>query len=293
MKILLLGNGGQLGWELHRALLPLGSITALDFPEIDLSQPDTWRPVLREFSPAVIINATAYTAVDKAEGEPELAMAVNGRAPGQLAEAARDSGAAFIHYSTDYIFDGTKGSLYVETDVPNPLSEYGRSKLAGEQAVAQVGGAYLIFRPAWVYSLRRDSFVTKVLQWSRQQKTLRVVDDQVSNPTWARALAEITAQLLAQAAGSQDCLGWVNERHGIYHLAGCGAASRYEWAKAILRCDPHLEEQLVEEVLPVATSDFPTPARRPLVSALDTRLFEDVFGLQLPHWELALQLAMR
>ena len=290
LRLLLLGKLGQLGWELRRALAPLGSVTALDVPEIDLTRPEGFLPAAREARPQVIVNATAYTAVDRAESEAGLAHLINGTAPGLLAELARDIGAALIHYSTDYVFDGGKGVPYVEDDAPEPLGVYGASKLAGEQAIAQVGGAYLTLRTSWVYSLRRDSFVTKVLQWARQQRTLHVVTDQTANPTWARMLAEVTAQLLAQAGA--DPTGWLRERGGLYHLAGDGHASRFEWARAVLALDPHRGEQVVETLLPALTADFPTPAKRPLFSALDCARFTAVFGLRLPPWEEALRLAM-
>jgi dTDP-4-dehydrorhamnose reductase len=167
---------------------------------------------------------------------------------------------------------------------------YGRSKLAGEQAIERVGGAYIILRTSWVYTTRRDSFVTKVLGWSRQQPTLRMVTDQVSNPTWARMLAEVTAQTLAK--GGENVVDWLAERSGIYHLAGSGWASRMEWGQAILRYDPRPQEQVVREILPAATSDFPTPAQRPLFSALDCERFTQTFGLRLPDWDTALRLAM-
>lgn len=290
MRILLIGKFGQLGWELHRALAPLGEIAATDYPEIDLARPDDIRKLVRETGPQVIVNATAYTAVDRAEDEKDQAMAINGEAPGLLAEEARRSGIVLIHYSTDYVFDGSKGSDYVEMDVPNPLNVYGRSKLAGERAVQQVGGQYLILRTSWVYSMRRDSFVTKVLEWARKQNTLRVVDDQVSNPTWCRMLAEVTAHLLAKA--EDHPVGWLADHSGLYHLAGSGRASRYHWAQAILACDPRRQEQVVEEIVPAKTSEFPTPARRPTHSALNCERFSDVFGLSLPDWRDALKLAM-
>jgi dTDP-4-dehydrorhamnose reductase len=290
MHLLLLGKNGQLGWELRRTLPPLGRLTALDYPEIDLVHPQSVCQAIEELRPDVVINATAYTAVDRAESEAEIAMAVNAAAPGQIAAACAAAGAALVHYSTDYVFDGTLGRAYVESDAPNPLNVYGQSKLAGEQNIETCGGAYLILRTSWVYSLRRDSFVTKVLQWSRQQPTLRVVADQVGSPTWARMLAEITAHVLA--AGQREIGAWLHARRGVYHLAGSGAASRLEWAQAILRLDPHREEQICQAVLPALTSDFPTPAQRPLYSALDCARFEGVFGLRLPDWEAALALAM-
>jgi len=289
MRILLLGKYGQLGWELQRALLPLGDVLALDYPEIDLAK-DDFIGTVRSYRPQVIVNATAYTAVDRAESEAETATAINARAPGILAEEAARLSAALIHYSTDYVFDGAKGSDYIETDAPNPLGVYGRSKLGGELAIQQVGGAYLILRTSWVYSTRRDSFVTKVLQWARQQTVLRVVADQVGNPTWARLLAEASAQTLAKAGA--DAAAWLGERSGVYHLAGSGRASRLEWAEAILQLDPRKEEQRVKEIQPARSVDFPTPAARPLHSALNCDKFARTFGLQLPDWREALKLAL-
>ena len=231
-KILLLGNTGQVGWELNRTLLTLGELTALDFPQIDMADPDNIRNIVRQSQPDIIVNATAYTNVDKAESEPELAMAINGIGPGVLAEEAKRLGAALIHYSTDYVFDGTKGEPYTEEDEPNPINVYGKTKLAGEQAIEGIGGATLIFRTSWVYSLRRPCFVTKVLQWARENETLRIVDDQISSPTWARTLAEATAQIVAQGRG--DPVEYIREKRGLYHLAGGGSCSRYEWAREIL-----------------------------------------------------------
>lgn len=286
MKILLLGKNGQLGWELRRCLPLLGEVTALDYPEIDLAAPDAIRGLVREVAPEVLVNAAAYTAVDQAENQWDLAYAINGAAPGVLAEEARRLDALLIHYSTDYVFNGAKGQPYCESDAPDPLNAYGRSKLRGEQAVQDAGGAYIVLRTAWLYSLRGDSFVNKVLQWARQGETLRVVQDQVSNPTWARMLAEATALLLAQ--GSRP----IREHAGLYHLAGSGYASRLDWAREILTLDPRAGEQSVKQVMPALTGDFPTPARRPLFSALDCSLFEQTFGISLPPWQAALRLAM-
>lgn len=290
MRILLLGGNGQLGWELRRTLAPLGEVIALDTPEFDLSEEDQVRQRVRQTQPQFIVNAAAYTAVDQAESEPDLATKVNAHAPGILAEEAKSIGAALVHYSTDYVFDGTKGSPYQESDTPNPLNVYGRSKLEGERAIQQVGGTYLVLRTSWVYSLRRNSFVTKILQWARERTILRVVEDQISNPTWARMLAEVTAQVLAVA--NVQGIEWLGERCGLYHLAGDGYASRLEWAQAVLRYDPQKAEQKVKEVLPARTDEFPTPAQRPLYSALDCTRFYQTFGLCLPPWEEALKMAM-
>ena len=291
MKITLLGKNGQLGWELQRTLAPLGEVVTLDYPEIDLVQTDQTCQMIRESQPDVIVNSTAYTAVDRAESEVELAMTINGLAPGKLAETAAELEAVFIHYSTDYVFDGKKGSAYIESDAPNPLNVYGSSKLAGEQAITRAGGVYLILRTSWVYSLRCDNFVTKVLSWARQNRTLRVVNDQIGNPTWARMLAEITAQLLSK--GGKQPLDWFAERRGLYHLAGEGFTSRLGWAKAILQLDPHPEEHLYREIFPSLTREFPNPAQRPLFSALNCDQFYSIFDLRLPQWEDSLELAIQ
>jgi dTDP-4-dehydrorhamnose reductase len=289
-RILLLGKNGQVGWELERTLAPLGAVKAVDLPEVDLADAGGVRRLVRETRPEIIVNAAAYTAVDRAESEPELAMAVNGIAPGVLAEEAKALGAFLVHFSTDYVFDGEKRELYVETDSPNPLNVYGATKLAGDEAIRDVGGAYLILRTSWVYSMRGDGFVTKVLRWAREEEVLRVVEDQVGSPTWARMLAEVTAQALARNNG--DSCDRLETRKGLYHLGGDGAASRYEWAQAILECDPHPEEQKSSGLLPSWTDEFPTPAKRPAFSALDCRRFAAAFNLSLPPWRESLWMAL-
>ncbi len=291
MKVLLLGKTGQLGWELQPTLQPLGEVIALDYPEINMADAASIRKTIQLHRPNIIINATAYTAVDKAEGEPELAYAINAAGPGILAEESRQLNALLIHFSTDYVFDGTKNEPYVETDTPNPLNIYGKSKLAGEQAIQSIGGAYLILRTAWVYSTRRDSFLGKVLQWARQNETLKIVSDQVSNPTWARMLAEVTTLLIARAG--PDPAIYFRKNYGVYHLAGSGYVSRFEWAQHILKNDAQQSEQTIHTLEPALTENFPSPAQRPLFSALDCALFEKTFGLRLPEWQDALQLAMR
>jgi dTDP-4-dehydrorhamnose reductase len=290
MNILLFGKNGQVGWELQRTLAPLGEVTSLDYPEVNFADPEGLGRVVEEARPDVIVNAAAYTAVDKAENEPELARAINAAAPGLLAAVARARQAAIIHYSTEYVFDGRKGQPYTESDTPNPLNLYGLSKLEGERAVQEVGGAHLVLRTSWVYSTRVGGFVNKVLGWSRQQKTMRVVEDQVGNPTWCRMLAEATAHLLAMSR--RDPYGWIGEHAGLYHLAGSGHASRLEWAEAILNYDPARGEQAVEKIEPAFTKEFPSPAERPLYSPLNCDLFKQTFGYSLPNWKKALQLAM-
>jgi dTDP-4-dehydrorhamnose reductase len=290
MKILLFGKNGQVGWELQRTLATLGDLVALDYPEVNFGEPESLRLLVRDAKPNLIVNAAAYTAVDKAEKEVELAFAVNGKAPGVLAEEAKALNVAFIHYSTEYVFDGSKGEPYIESDPANPLSVYGKSKLEGERSVRAVGGAAIVIRTSWVYSTRQGGFVNKVLLWSRQQQSLRIVDDQVGNPTWARLLAEATAQLAV--ISRKDPFGFVKEYSGLYHLAGNGYATRLEWAEAILSYDPARSEQVVEEVQPALTSEFPTPAQRPLFSPLNCELFYQTFGINLPHWREALKLAL-
>lgn len=296
IRILLLGKNGQLGWELCRALAPLGAIIALDYPEIDFIKGETLSRIIQETVPQVIVNAAAYTAVDRAEQEPEIAFAVNTQAVRLLAQLAVHHNAAFIHYSTDYVFNGNKGQVYTELDQPDPINIYGKSKLGGEVAIQETGGAYLIFRTSWVYSMRGGyspsgaSFVNKVLQLTRQQPVLRVVTDQIGNPTWARMLAEATAQILAMSG--KDVYGWIRERSGLYHLAGDGYASRMEWAKAILKYNHNPEESIVQEVQPALTAEFLTPASRPLYTALNCDHFTETFGLRLPYWEKALRMAM-
>ena len=289
-RILLLGKNGQLGWELQRTLAPFGEMTAIDREEVDLSQPGQLREVVAGACPGVIVNASAYTDVDGAESRPQLAISINRDAPAILAEESRRFNIPLIHYSTDFVFDGSLGRAYTEADAPNPLNLYGKSKLEGEQAIQSVGGLHLIFRTSWVYSLRGNGFVSKVLRWAREKEALRVVDDQVGSPTWARMLAEMTSLVLMQAqARGPD---WLAEHSGIYHLAGSGAASRLEWAQAILALDANPDEQRCKGILPAKTADFPAPAQRPAYSVLNCEKFERTFGLTIPHWRENLRLAM-
>jgi dTDP-4-dehydrorhamnose reductase len=290
MKIVLLGKNGQLGWEFQRTLPILGEVISLDRAELDLCDLGAVQNILNELKPDLIVNASAYTDVDLAEKENDRNMKINAVAPGLMAEMASKLRAVLIHYSTDYVFDGRKNALYTERDKTHPLNMYGKSKLAGEENIKQAGDAYLILRTSWVYSLRGNTFVNKVLRWSRQNKTLKIVSDQVSSPTWARTLAEITNVVLAQ--NKTDLYENIRERHGIYHVAGSGYTSRYEWAKQILANDPEPSEQTLQTLEPALSEDFPTPAVRPLFSALDCTRFEKTFGLQLPAWEQTLKLAM-
>jgi dTDP-4-dehydrorhamnose reductase len=290
MKILLFGKTGQLGWEAQRTLAPLGEVHAYGPDELDLTQKDTLAKTIRELKPGIIVNASAYTAVDRAESEPELARAVNAIAPGVMAEEARTLNIPLIHISTDYVFDGEKNTPYTEDDGTNPLNVYGRSKLEGEQAIGQVGGAYVILRTSWVYSMRGDNFVTKVLSWSRKQETIKVVTDQVGSPTWARVLAEAIAGIITRSFPHP--YDFFMERRGVYHLAGTGSVSRFDLAKTILRLEPNRDQQITRRLEPALTADFPTLALRPLVTALGCVKFEQVFDLRMPGWEESLNLAL-
>ena len=290
MRVLLLGKQGKLGWELHRCLFSLVELQTVDYPRVNLSNESEVRDLIRTNRPHLIINAAAYTAVDRAESEQELAYSINTIAPGVLAEEAQALKAGVIHYSTDYVFDGKKDVPYTETDLPNPLNVYGRSKLLGERAIQSKINTYLILRTAWVYSLRRDSFVTKVLQWARQSETLKIVDDQISNPTWARILAECTVHVLVK--GISDPVGYIAEHSGLYHIAGDGFASRYEWACEILRLASKKNASLVYDIEPTLSSEFPSPAQRPSFSALDSSLFAKIFGIRCGRWQKLLELAM-
>jgi dTDP-4-dehydrorhamnose reductase len=289
-KILLFARNGQLGFELQRTLAPLGDVIALDFPEVDFTKPAALSALVKELRPDFLVNPAAYTAVDKAESDPETAFLVNRDAVKALAESAAALKIPFIHYSTDYVYDGTKGSAYVETDKTNPLNVYGQSKLEGDQAVLEAGAPAIILRTSWVYSMRKGGFVTKVLQWAREQEVLRVVDDQISSPTSARMLAEATALLLAKI--SEHPLEWLLERAGIYHCTGGGFCSRYEWAEKIIELDPGKEEQKVKKLERAKSNEFPVPADRPLVSVLNNGKLEQTFGLRQPDWQKGLQLTM-
>lgn len=285
--ILILGKNGQVGCELQRTLAPIGSILALDFPEIDFAEPDGLRRVAVEKKPDVIVNAAAYTAVDKAESEPDRAMRINGIAPGILAETAKKTGALMIHYSTDYVYDGTKKAPYVETDSPHPLSAYGRTKLEGDQAVQSSEADHLIFRLCWVYGARGQNFMLTIQRLARERDKLRVVRDQIGCPTWSRMIAEATAQSLRRALDADDRTAF----NGVYHLAAFGAASWHEFASRIVEWMPETERKC-KIVEAISTSEYPTSAQRPANSVLNCDKLHKAFGLQLPHWEESLRLVL-
>lgn len=290
MKILLFGKTGQLGWELERTLSALGTVQALGQNELDLQDQAALKQAIFTAKPDAIVNASAYTAVDRAEQEKEIAMRVNAEAPGVMAQVAKEIRAVFVHYSTDYVFDGSQRTPYTESDRVNPLNVYGQSKLSGEQAAAEARGAHVILRTSWVYSLRGDGFVSKVLRWARNQEILKIVSDQVGSPTWARALAETTALMLA--GGAPNLYDYFSEHSGVYHLGGLGSVSRLDFAQEILRLDPHKKEQICQRLEPALTADFPTPAVRPLTTTLNCSRFSATFGVNLPAWQDALKLAI-
>lgn len=287
-KILVIGKNGQVGWELCRTVATLGSMVAMDLPEIDLASPDSIRSTVRAVNPTIVINAAAYTAVDKAESEPDRAMTINGVAPGVLAEEAKRIGAALIHYSTDYVYDGTKHEPYVETDPTAPPNVYGRTKLAGDRAIEAVGVPHLILRTSWIYGWRGQNFLLTMLRLARERGELKVVDDQYGAPTWARYIAEGTAQIVAQGRG--DPVGFIDSVSGVYHLTCSGGTTWFGFMKAILEADPRRHEHMVKKMVPIATAEYPTPACRPAWSVLSSVRSREVFGIQLPDWRQPLQL---
>jgi dTDP-4-dehydrorhamnose reductase len=284
MKILLFGKNGQVGWELRRTLAPLAQVTAVDYPEVNFTVPAMLRALVVATNPSVVVNAAAYTAVDKAETETELCQQVNAVAPGVLAEEAKKIGALMVHYSTDYIFDGTKTSHYIETDTPNPLGVYGRSKLEGDRAVKTSGADHLIFRLCWVYGARGQNFMLTMQRLAREREKLRIVDDQFGCPTWSRMIAEATALALKQVLAGADRSAF----NGEYHLAASGYTSWCGFASSIIQMMPEAERKC-REVERITTSEYPTPAKRPAFSALDCGKLQKTFGLRLPNWETSLR----
>lgn len=286
MRVLLTGRNGQVGWELQRALAPIGEVIATGRRELDLASADSIASAVRHARPDVIVNAAAYTAVDGAESELEFAMAVNGVAPGVLAEEARRLGAFIVHYSTDYVFNGTKNGPYVEGDATDPLNAYGRSKLAGEQAVQAASAGHYIFRTSWVYSARGSNFVRTILRLARERSELKIVDDQIGAPTWARTIADLTAQALAYGSAGIERL---RERAGLYHLTAAGAVSWFDFAHAILETAQSAFPAMSNpRLVPIASGGYPSPARRPSNSVLDCSRFSAVFGVKPPSWRAPL-----
>ncbi|WP_434715336.1 dTDP-4-dehydrorhamnose reductase [Paraburkholderia sp. A3RO-2L] len=287
--ILLTGINGQVGFELARSLQGLGKVVALDRGGLDLADLDQVRRVVRELKPNLIVNPAAYTAVDKAETEIEAAMRLNAEAPAVLAEEAEKLGAGLVHYSTDYVFDGSKDGVYVETDPTNPQNVYGQSKLAGEQAIAASGCRHLIFRTSWVYGARGKNFLLTMLRLGAERDELSVVADQVGAPTWANTIAALTANVLAQATAASDADEWWNRHSGIYHLTASGATSWHGFAEAIFS---HAGLPKMPKVIPIPASAYPTPAKRPDNSRMSNDKLEASFGVRAPDWRVALKLCI-
>ena len=285
MKILLFGKGGQVGWELQRSLAPLGELVALDFDSAELCgdfrQPQGLAQTIQRVRPDVIVNAAAHTAVDKAESEPDLARTINALAPAVLAEEARKLGAWLVHYSTDYVFDGSGSRPWVEGDAPQPLNVYGRTKLEGEQMIAQSCERHLIFRTSWVYGARGGNFAKTMLRLAQERERLTVIDDQFGAPTGADLLADVTAHAVRQVLRRR-------EDAGVYHLVASGETSWHGYAKLVIDSAQRLQSAIkikATSIDPVPSSEFPTPARRPHNSRLDTTRVQATFGLRLPPWQ--------
>jgi len=272
-RILITGKQGQVGWELQRTLASLGTIFAYDRSNLDLQNPIQICKTIREIQPHIIVNAAAYTAVDKAETDPEMANAVNATAPGILAEEAKKCGAILVHYSTDYVFDGTSPQPYTEADKTNPLNVYGKTKLEGEKAIQQISGKHLIFRTSWVYGARGKNFLLTMLKLGKERELLKIVNDQAGAPTWSRMIAEVTANILIDPKDS-----W-----GIYHLTSSGQTTWFEFAKKIFA-----KSQMGVTIQPISTSEYPLPAIRPKYSVLSNEKLKKTFQICLPDWEESL-----
>ena len=301
-KILLIGKNGQIGDDLRRILPRLGDVVATDREQLDLSRGADIRKLIRKLHPTLIVNAAAYTAVDQAEKEEALARTINSEAPAIMAEEAKKISAALVHYSTDYVFDGTKNFPYEENDPPNPISVYGKTKLAGEQAIRDSGVNHLIFRTAWVYSTRGKNFLLTILGLATQREELRIVQDQIGAPTWSREIASATDKALEQIYKRTDGMAAWSERGGTYHMTAGGKTNWHEFTEAIFeeavqmrnpavwfRAATSGKELLTRRVIPIANSKYPSPARRPAYSVLSNSKFNRVFGIQLPDWRKQLK----
>jgi dTDP-4-dehydrorhamnose reductase len=288
MKILVTGKNGQVGFELQRALAPLGEVVAVDYMECDLANADAIRGLVRRVAPDVIVNPAAYTAVDKAESDQATAFAVNTEAPRVLGEEAARLGALVVHYSTDYVFNGTKDGAYAESDAPDPQSVYGRSKYEGEVALAGANPRHLILRTSWVVGAHGGNFAKTMLRLAGERERLTVVADQFGAPTSAALLADLTAQLVRQhqREGGQDF------PYGTYHVAAAGETNWHEYARFVIAEALAAGKTLKvtpDAVAPLSTEQYPTPAKRPANSRLNTARFRDTFGLRLPHWQESLR----
>jgi dTDP-4-dehydrorhamnose reductase len=287
-RTLVFGRSGQLGWELRHRLSCLGEVKTVGSSEVNFSSPDAIRRAIRDFAPSIIVNAAAYTAVDKAESEPEAAWAINATAPGVLAEEAKGLNALLVHYSTDYVFDGSKDGLYVESDPTSPLNEYGKSKLGGEEAITAVGGDYLILRTSWVYGARGTNILLTMMRLAMEHPELRIVNDQTGAPTSSECIAQATAHILAQVVSKQGLQG----RSGLYHLTCAGATTWFGFAEEFLRRLSTESGSPLPKLVPIPTSEFPRPSKRPSNSRLSCLRLEEAFGVKMPEWQTALSLVL-
>jgi dTDP-4-dehydrorhamnose reductase len=305
LKILLTGKNGQIGHELSRLLPQLGDVVALDRQQVDLTKPEQIRHAIRDARPQIIVNTAAYTAVDQAEKEEALARTINADAPGLMAEEAKKIGAVLVHYSTDYVFDGSKTSPYVENDPPNPINAYGRTKLAGEQAIAAASAAHLIIRTAWVYGTRGKNFLLTILRLATESEELRIVRDQTGAPTWAREIAAATTRILKQVSGREGPVASLSNLGGIYHMTAAGETNWCEFAQAILNLAGQAPAKapwfvsategrpiVTRRIVPITTAEYPTAACRPAYSVLSNSRCQRIFGFALPDWKAQLQSVM-
>ena len=301
-KILLIGKNGQLGDDLQHILPRLGAVVATGREQLDLSRPSEVRKLIRDVLPALIVNAAAYTAVDQAETDEASARAINSEAPGVIAEEAKKIGAALVHYSTDYVFDGAKNFPYEENDSPNPISVYGETKLAGEQAIRDSGVNHLIFRTSWLYSTHGKNFLLTIVRLATEREELRIVQDQIGAPTWSREIATATVRALEQIRDRRDRTAAWLECTGTYHMTAGGETNWYEFTQAILheaqaarsarwlRAATNEKDLLTCRVIPITAAEYPTPARRPAYSVLSNSKLGRIFEMQLPPWRNQLKL---
>ena len=301
LKILVIGRNGQVARDLQALLPAVGTVSCAGRPDLDLSRPDSIRELIRQRDPDVLINAAAYTAVDRAESEPELAMKINAEAPAIMAEEARRLGTLLISYSTDYVFDGKKAAPYTEADEPNPLNVYGASKLAGDRAIQAAGGSHLIFRTSWVYNRTGKNFLNTITRLAAEREEIRVVNDQIGAPTWSRDIAGATVQVIKQLVktGSSgeglSAAAALGDRNGIYNLTAAGSVSWYGFAAAIV---DETDKQRpgshpLARIISISTSEYPTPAKRPSNSRLSGAKIHDKFGISMPPWRESLAKAVR
>ena len=301
-KILVIGRNGQVGTQLVSLLPNVGELLALNRQQLDLTKPNDIRQTIQEVRPQWIVNAAAYTAVDQAEKDEATARAINEGAPAVIAEEAKKIGAALVHYSTDYVFDGSKKSPYEETDAPNPINVYGKTKLGGERAIQESGALHLIFRTEWVYATEGRNFLLTILRLATQKQELRIVADQIGSPTSSREIAVATVRVISQLLDRKDGLHSLANIGGIYHMTASGETSWYDFAKAILdeassatRTVPWVKSAtnsmpfITERIIPITTEEYPTSARRPAYSVLSTTRLRDRFGVSLPSWRAQLQ----